>query len=218
MFPLSVRQSLVIATLLPMLAFVAAPAAAQSGYDPADTSRGSYDPAAVGAPRAGQPAAQPYRYREPTPEEKERFIERMGLRQPGGPLYGQQASGETERTLQAMLYTAREMGDNRYHVDGRQQAVIDGLRRDMERVAGQIWDQLTPLSQQRYREALDQVKRLDGLSNTTYRDIDAFRARGGAAGMARETDATIRSLDDAITVMLQDVRARLQQPSRRPVR
>lgn len=217
MFPLSARLSLAIATLLPAL-IAAAPAAAQSGYDPADTTRGRYDPAAVGAPRAGQPAAQPFRYREPSPEEKERIIERMGLRQPGGPLYGQQASDETARTLQSLLYTAREMGGSRYNVDGRQQDVIDGLRRDMERVASQVWDQLSPLSQQRYREALDQTKRLDGLANTNYRDIDAFRARGGAAGMARETEATIRSLDDALTLMLQDVRAKLQQQSRRPVR
>lgn len=205
-------------TLLSMALLSAAlPAAAQSGRDPADVTRGRPDPAAVGA----QPA--PRASGGSSAEETASFMRSIGAvyvpdtpaAPPAPPL-----PADAAQTLQSLLYAARDLGDSRFDVAGRQRAGIDTVRRDMERVATQLWPHLSPQTQERYREALEQIKRLDRLENTDYRDVDAFRARGGAAGMLREAEAAVRGLEDAIAPMLQDVRSKLQQQqsSTRPVR
>jgi len=193
-----------------VLLSAALPAAAQSGRDPADITRGRPDPAAVGtrpAPRAS---------RASDAEETASFMRSIGAVYVPDTPPAQPLPADAAQTLQSLLYSARELGDSRYDVSGRQRAGIDTVRRDMERVATQLWSHLSPQTQERYREALEQIKRLDRLENTDYRDVDAFRARGGAAGMLRETEAAVRGLEDAIAPMLQDVRSKLQQQQARP--
>lgn len=189
------------------------PAQAQARRDPADTSQARYDPAALGVRPAGQGQA-------PTSGNtgSARLLQAAGQRQLLDAQSAQPLPADSAQTLQSLLFAVRDLDDNRYDVTGRQRAGIDALRRDMERIAGQLWVHLSPQSQQRYQEALDQIKRLDALSNTDYRDVDAYRARGGAVGMVRETEATIRSLESAIAPMLQDVSSKLQQQRTRPAR
>lgn len=201
----SLRAVVLSAVLSAPLLATALPAAAQAGRDPADIRGGARDPAAVGAPQRSTGSGAP------SADDTARFMRSIGaVYVPDTPPV-QPLPADAAQTLQSMLYTARDLGNARYDVTGRQRAGIDALRRDMERVATQLWPHLSPQTQDRYREALDRVKRLDQLENTDYRDVDAFRARGGAAGMLRQTEETVRSLEEAIAPMLQDVRSKLQQ-------
>lgn len=201
----STRLSLRTVLLSSLLA-ATLPATAQSGRDPADITRGRQDPAAVGVGQSQRQGGQS------SAAETARFMRSIGARwveegEPASP----PPSAESVQTLQELLYTARELGGSRYDVNGRQRAGIDALRRDMDRVAKQVWPHLSAQSQERYRQAIDQIKRLDELTETDIDDVDAYRARGGALGMLRETETTLRSLEDAIAPMLDDVRGKLQQ-------
>lgn len=203
------------ASLSPLLLaalLLAAPAFAQSGRDPADITQARRDPAAVGGAAGQRPA------RASSEAETARFMRAIGATYVPDAPTAQPLPADAAQTLQSLLYAARDLGDTRYDVTGRQRAGIDTLRRDLERVATQLMPHLSSQTQSRYREALDRIKQLDELENTDYRNVDAFRARGGAAGMLRQTEDTIRSLEDAIAPMLQEVQSKLRQQQASPRR